>query len=262
MLWIMAMSQKESINNLKEKFKSLGKKSRSFVNRYTMANNDKILFVHIPKTAGISIYNALAEAVGGHDRAIRFPRNSEEEREKYLSMTRTEVRSYNLLSGHFPLPFFLRQPISDYKAVTVFRNPVDRELSAYFYIKTDPDHPLNTEWFRSLNLYQYIEHRQEKGNANPQCLFMCGERSFEKARKAVDEQLFLTAPLDYVKDFLEVLAKRLEIPINPPERANKTSFRLTVDEIHPDIKAGFESLTREDQKLYEYVKEKFEKEFL
>lgn len=230
-------------------------------NPHPAEDQARLLFVHIPKTAGISVYNALAEALGV-DRSIRFPRNSEEEREKFLTMPEEQLRSYRLLSGHFPIPFFLRRPVSDYNPVTILRNPVDRELSAYFYIKTDPDHPLNTDWFRSLDLYQYIEHRQKNGNANAQCLFVCGERSFEKAKKAVDEQFFLTAPLDYVKDFFTVLENKLNIPLQQPVRSNKTAFRLSVDEIHPDIKSGFASLTREDLKLYMYVKAKFEKEFL
>ncbi|MFT4613563.1 MAG: hypothetical protein ACI9NT_000704 [Bacteroidia bacterium] len=234
---------------------------RLFTNKHLMKNSTKILFVHIPKTAGISVYRSLADAVGA-DHAIRFSRNSEEERKKYLSMTETEIRSYNLLSGHFPLSFFLRQPIPDYKPVTVLRNPVDRELSAYFYIKTVPSHPRNTSSFRSLSLYQYLDRSEKSGRTNPQCMCVCGEKSFEKAKQVIDEQFFLAAPLEYIKDFSVVLGKQLGISVNQPAKVNKTAFRLTADEIHPDIIARFESLTREDKKLYRYVKEKFEKEFL
>lgn len=226
-----------------------------------MKNDVRVLFVHIPKTAGISVYNALADAIG-RDHSIRFATNSNVDRENYLKMTENEIRKLRLLSGHFPLPFFLKKPISDFKLISVLRNPIDRELSAYFYVKTQPKHPLNTKWFKTLDLYRYLDHREQQGNINPQCMHICGERLFEKAKLTIEKEYFLVAPLDYIDPFINVLENKFQFPIRTPKHVNKTAFRLTASEVHPDIRKRFELLTEDDLKLYTYVKEKFASEFL
>ena len=220
----------------------------------------RILFVHVPKTAGMSLYFALARAVG-EDAALRFPEATKALREQYLAMPDEEVRRFRLISGHFSLNVYQQKPLDDYKAITLVRDPVDRELSAYFYIKGWEKHPRH-EAMKDMNLYRYLEEREQKGARNPQCRLIGGAPSFEAARRALDERYLLAAPVEYLPQFCVELARRLGLAPLKLERSNVTSFRMSPAEIHPDIIAGFERLTQGDRKLYRYVKEKFEREVL
>jgi hypothetical protein len=209
----------------------------------------------------MSLYYALAHAVGP-EAAIRFPDASKGTRERYLAMSDEQLRRHRLISGHLPLNVFLKKPLDDYRLITLLRDPVERELSAYFYVKTWEKHPRH-EAVREMDLYQYLDEREQKaGSRNMQCRVVGGAPSFEAARRAIDERYLLAAPVEYLDEFCAELGRRLGIAPLALERSNVTSFRMSPGEIHPDIIGRFEKLTRGDRELYRYVKAKFEREVL
>jgi hypothetical protein len=225
-----------------------------------MAESTRILFVHIPKTAGISLFSALAAAVGT-DRAIRFSDASKENREKLLAMPDEEMRRYHLISGHFPLAIYLKKPLSDYRVITVLRDPVDRELSAYYYMKTWKGHPRH-EMIKQMDLQQFIEHREKDRLANRQCFILSGASSFYRARKAIETHGIMAAPIDYLGDFCRLLERELHIGPLSLGRENETAKRPRVDEVPAELRSRLETLTSDDKRLYRHVKKKFEQEVL
>jgi hypothetical protein len=217
---------------------------------------NKILFVHVPKTAGVALFKTLAEAVG-QDKAIRFGSGDKTDQDRYLAMPEDKLREFRLIAGHFILPFFMRKPVQDYKIVTLVRNPVDRELSVFFYIKTWNKHPMHNMMLNK-DLYAYLDYRESQlQNRNPQCRFVSGNASFEDAKIAVDNKYFLVAPVEHIEKFYDELSKRLKLNPVKLKRENITKFRLGVHEVHPEIVRRFETLLSDDIKLYLYVKQKF-----
>lgn len=88
----------------------------------------RIIFLHIPKTAGQSIHAALVNAFGKD--AVCPARVNEQLR--LLSVT--ELNRYQVFSGH--LDWALLDCIKGPKYVfTVLREPADRILSFYFYLR-------------------------------------------------------------------------------------------------------------------------------
>lgn len=221
----------------------------------------RVLFVHVPKTGGVTLIRAL-EKVVGKDKTIRFARGGKEQKEEYLALPDDKLRAFHFIAGHFSLAFFLRKPISDYKIVTLVREPVDRELSAYYYMKISEKHP-DHQLVRSMDLPAYLDYRKNQNNSrNPQCRYISGTDSFEAARKLIDETYFLAAPTEFIQPFYEELTKRLGLERVQLGRENVTQSRLAVHEVHPNIRAGFEAFMEDDLALYGYVKQKFAREIV
>lgn len=220
-----------------------------------MNDPKRLLFLHIPKTAGISLFYALKK-IYGPEYTLRYDILSIENRNKYLSMNHEELHRYNFITGHFTLPVFKSKNIRDYKIITILRDPVDRELSVYFYVKTSPKHP-QYEKFKDMDLYQYLDFFEKSGTRNFQCWQLCEKSSFESAKEIIDNQIFLSATNDNLKEFYRVLQHKLDLPEIEVMHKNKTSFRLSAKELHPDIVDRFRKYTEEDYKLYNYVKDNF-----
>jgi hypothetical protein len=220
----------------------------------------KLLFVHIPKTGGISLYSALAR-VPGLKPAIRFNANTKELRAKFTSMDERELRKHRLISGHFPLRFFLTRPLEDYQVLTVVRSPVDRDLSAYFYLRTAENHPRH-EAMKNVSLSAYLNRMEKRRRNNPQCSLLSETGSFEAVKRMIDDGKLLAAPIDYLSQFCDDLSKRWSLGPIKVGRDNSTKVRLAVSEIHPELIRRFEALTPDDAELYRYVKGKFERDVL
>ena len=88
----------------------------------------KLIFLHIPKTAGQSIHEALVKSFGSAN--VCPARNNDQ----LNSMTITELNRFKVFSGHFDWVTFdcLHGPKYVF---TVLREPQERILSFYFYLR-------------------------------------------------------------------------------------------------------------------------------
>ena len=95
-----------------------------------------LIFLHIPKTGGTSITNLL-QAVLSPSINVEGP----ESLRKFLDLSHSERRALRFAYGH--MPYGLHELTSAHCKYLVFlREPVDRVLSNYYYIKRAPAHPM------------------------------------------------------------------------------------------------------------------------
>ena len=120
-----------------------------------------VLFLHIPKAAGTSYLNALAEALGGRALVPDIP--GEVTSEEFQQQVDPEsLRQYALVAGHVDYGLCRRAPFL--RPVTVLRDPIDRIVSWYHYVLRSQDAGL-APWrhfieTRAMSIEDFLLHPQ------------------------------------------------------------------------------------------------------
>jgi hypothetical protein len=88
----------------------------------------RFIFIHIPKTGGVSIFNSLLPYLGPNDISIDSEKRHTEGKkiELFLSQIYGEEKAKEIWKNYFKFAFV--------------RNPYDRVLSNYFYVRNTPEH--------------------------------------------------------------------------------------------------------------------------
>jgi hypothetical protein len=211
-----------------------------------------VLFVHIPKTAGISLYAAMAKWFGpGH--ALRYPRSTEEFKQQFLRLPDEELHRYRLISGHFNLPFWLRRDLGGRVVVSLVREPVERALSTYRFTRGWPGHPRHAV-VGKMGVADYVDHYvAETQRHNGQCQFLCGSGDFLAAKAMAQKQIDLLGSVELIALLTKALSERLGVPLDlGMENRSAVEYPKRSD-LDAALIAKLESCNVEDCKLWAYV---------
>ena len=230
------------------------------------------IFVHIPKTAGISLTQTVVE---------QYPNRRHELMTGYLDVEPllnrpTEyLQSVELITGHMTLENpFVDCDVPNPEILTMIRNPIDRVVSLYRHMKRWPEHPLyDLIKNESLTITGMID-RQEVEYDNLQTRMLAGLDCIMKPFGSLDESDLETA-IDRVEThgvvvgmqehYAQSLAlyahhlnwDRSKIRIHTANRAQLgPGFRLPVRKQFTPSSSDIECITqnnRLDLKLYEIL---------
>lgn len=217
----------------------------------------KYFFLHIPKTAGISLIAVFTELLGLENvKYVNDLRN--------FGLLQAEcLKKYKLVGGHFLYPqksLFQK----DRYSITFLRNPVDRFLSQYFFFRENSFCKVAA----SHDLAEYIDaFRNQKcgGVMNVHIWHLAGQidttlstnELLKLARENLSNMDFVGIS-EFYSDSVDLLCYACKWPavVEKPVE-NVTGQRSKIQEIDEKIIDRIKELNRSDMELYEYGLELF-----
>jgi hypothetical protein len=210
------------------------------------------LFLHIPKAAGMSLYRAL-ENVYGADVSLRFPQSSEPFRQKFFAMPDSEIARCKLLSGHFDLPTFLERDMGGRMIFAVVREPVERMLSAYGFIRSWNQHPFHAT-IGKMSIQQYVEYQiSYEWRQNVQCKTLCGCPDFRSAKEMISKNIHLLGAVELLGMFTRALGEALGVSLSVGRENTTPRDRWKRESLDPAAISKLQGANVEDYKLWTYV---------
>ena len=214
-----------------------------------------VLLVHIPKTAGISLYTAMANRFGP-EHSLRYPRSTEEFKQQFLRLSDEDLHRYRLISGHFFLPFWLRRDLGGRVVVALVREPVERFLSTYRYTRSWTGHPRHA-LVRNMSVAEFVDHCvAETARHNGQCQFLCGSGNFLAAREMAQKQIDLLGSVEQIALLTNALSERLGVPLDLGMENRSVVEHPKRSDLDAALISKLESCNAEDCKLWAYVIER------
>lgn len=217
----------------------------------------KAVFLHIPKTAG----SALIEVMG-----LNYPRYAlkhlytlEDQAQLSQLLQKPELQ---VLYGHL---FFEEQHLDPRQQYlfTFLRQPVERVISNFLYLKHSPEERHAPYW--QMTLPDFLKEKQANDN---QTRFLAGEKDpqkfmqnrawyFEQARQHL-RKMAMVGVQDRFRDGLKVLAedlrwRRLRYPVKGKGRKQSEA-----EQLKQEYQVEIAAVNRYDQALYEEAQRLFE----
>ena len=245
-----------------------------------------LVFIHIPKTGGVSVSSTLIEAFGP-DHCIGLPQDMFEQiigsplheatiaarkrisavRQKFTGpkfknidqMSSEDRDNIHLIHGHIRLgsePDTGREPLY----VSLVRDPVDRIASQYWYLRSSMGWRIPQDPSKRLvlgrSLDGYIEALHKLGarhSWNQQCQYLAREQSFEAAREACESRFFCAMTFDQIAEFTNYICQAANRELVPVKHANQSSKRPRDTGISETAMAMMEDMYGEDMKIYRWL---------
>jgi hypothetical protein len=240
----------------------------------------RLYFFHIPKTAGMSVWKAIEAA---YDPASVCPWWLWDQ---LIEIPREELTGYSVFRGHFYgfLETYIERTLPKF---TILRDPVERTISYYSYIRGLPEHPA-CEHARTLGLREFCLHSETRYlMENYQAGYLASfdtprlpaeiaarftaeqrrrhllQAALEPQTNGMDPQDLLNAARnglsrfvavgvsDRLKDSMHVIGRALGRPLPlPAERQNVTPVRMTAEGLDREILRTIHRITAVDRELY------------
>ncbi len=118
---------------------------------------ETLLFLHIGRTAGTTLSSIVSRQFPAAYRYSFDSADMQRSIETFASLPLQERAKIRLLSGHFPYGLHELVP-GPATYITMLRDPVDRILSIYSYMKIRKDHRLHSQ-VHSLSLKEFLRSR-------------------------------------------------------------------------------------------------------
>lgn len=231
-----------------------------------LAEPKKLVFEHIPKCGGTTINDYLRSQYRPHRIFCVNGRKPAERIRLFKSFPEKKRHAYNLVYGHGANQ--LRPYVHpDALTATVFRDPIERIVSHYYYVCRSKSHYLHHELtgkkmslldyvtsnlsdeLRNNYVSRFIESSSEAAEARP-------DESIRKAFQVLRDEYKVVGLVDDLTSFATTLAAKAAFHDKfKTKRLNVTTDRPGVEELEPTVRDAILERNKMDVTLYAMVKE-------
>jgi hypothetical protein len=228
-----------------------------------------VIFLHIGRTGGTTLWRVLRRQ---YPRRASFSIDSTDVEGSLRglgALPHARRAGLQLVRGHgvFGVHELIRQPVT---YITFMRDPVDRVLSAYHYVRTRPYHELHEQVSRrNLSFAEFVRSGLSLETDNWQTRVIAGDLDtpfgrctpdlLERAKRTIAEWFSVVGLLERFDESLVLCRRRLGWRWPPVHgHRNAARSRRPVDDLAPaELEAALE-LNQLDCALYAWVEERFE----
>lgn len=234
-------------------------------------NNNSLVFLHIPKTGGRSLYQVIRRQYQRTEiLALDNTRMS-----GFKSLPESKRRKIKIVQGHFGMEAgvhnFLPQP---FRYFTILRDPIDRVISTYDYILRNPDHThYNTIVSNHMSLHDFVARGVSLiGIDNGQTRLLCGipdvggidfgkcpDEMLELAKNNLREYFAVVGIVKRFDEMLLLLQKTFNWKTPLYVKQNVAKKRTEKSAIPQETMELIRNYNRLDMELYRYAEGLFNK---
>jgi hypothetical protein len=232
-----------------------------------------VIFIHIPKTAGTTFGNIIKRQ---YLPSARFPIYSSQAFDHFKDLSQAQKSKIRLLHGHIPFGYhkMLAQP-SLY--ITFLREPVDRVISHYYYVRQHPEHELyDLVVNQNLSLKDYVCSGILPELDNGQCRMLaglwgagikseipfgeCPAEVLDIAKRNLRENIAGIGLKERFDESLVLIGAAFRWRNLLYVSENVTANKPHTDALGADVVACMEDCNRLDIELYRYGRQLFEQQ--
>ncbi|MBT8040741.1 MAG: sulfotransferase family protein [Gammaproteobacteria bacterium] len=234
-----------------------------------------LIFLHIPKTGGVTMSRLLAQQFKSGQIYEIDPPNYVENAARLAEQPETLKRSIKLLTGH--MAFGVHKCLPQ-KSVyfTMLRHPVERAISYYYFVRNSRNHPLHDEVVKSsMTLLDLVREQITVELDNGQTRILCGmpdvpwfgrshvvctPQASEQAIRNIESDSVISGVTELFDDSVKALNRSLglSLPLDC-SRSNVTKGKPSSNEISSRTWRLIEQMNEYDMALYHKVLEKYER---
>jgi hypothetical protein len=235
----------------------------------SLTQEQSIIFLHIPKTAGTTISNIIQRSYPQNAIFSNYEIYPELYGLELKKIPKVKRKQFQLIQGHlyFGIHEVLPQPCTYF---TLLRDPVERVISDYYYIRSYKKHPFNQTLISQQMSLEDLIIRGEYHPDNCQTRFLsgagksvphgqCTQDLLELAKKNLREHFSVVGIVEEFDKTLLLLQKNFGWKNISYTIQNKNKKRLLKENLSQKTLSVIQDYNQLDLELYDYAKEQFQK---
>lgn len=224
------------------------------------SNQKKIIFVHIPKTGGITFKNMLISNYKESE-VVKWQKpecnRTVEELHGFISQGKP------LIMGHIDFSVLNQQAFDDYHLICFLRNPVDRTISHYVHFQTS-----KLEEHQPYIGMPFEEFLETYAARNWQCQFLSHHKGLassveqedtmlKEALKNLNEKIFFVGITEEYDESVIYLRDKIGLTKTTYKYKNRSRNQDLTDELKSKYQKEIAAVNKADMELYARGKEIF-----